>query len=122
MNNIIKTFGCRLNIFETEVIKNFITKNKMKNVSVLNTCAVTKEAEKKAKREIKKIKNRNKNSFLIVTGCASQLKPETFEQMNEVDLVLGNQEKLISKNWSKINSILEYKNKKYNSKLVSNIK
>ena len=49
MNNIIKSFGCRLNIFETEVIKNFITKNKMKNVSVLNTCAVTKEAEKKAK-------------------------------------------------------------------------
>ena len=121
MNNIIKTFGCRLNIFETEVIKNFITKNKMKNVSVLNTCAVTKEAEKKAQREIKKIKNKNKNSFLIVTGCASQLKPETFEQMNEVDLVLGNQEKLISKNWSKINSILENKKNKYNSKLVSNI-
>ena len=58
MNNIIKTFGCRLNIFETEVIKNFITKNKMKNVSVLNTCAVTKEAEKKSQREIKKIKIR----------------------------------------------------------------
>ena len=52
MNNIIKTFGCRLNIFETEVIKNFITKNKMKNVSVLNTCAVTKEAEKKAREEL----------------------------------------------------------------------
>ena len=121
MNNIIKTFGCRLNIFETEVIKNFITKNKMKNVSVLNTCAVTKEAEKKSQREIKKIKNKNKNSFLIVTGCASQLKPETFEQMNEVDLVLGNQEKLISKNWSKINSLLENKKNKYNSKLVSNI-
>ena len=47
MNNIIKTFGCRLNIFETEVIKNFITKNKMKNVSVLNTCAVTKGSRKK---------------------------------------------------------------------------
>ena len=84
MNNIIKTFGCRLNIFETEVIKNFITKNKMKNVSVLNTCAVTKEAEKKAQREIKKIKNKNKNSFLVVTGCASQLKPETFEQMKHI--------------------------------------
>ena len=121
MNNTIKTFGCRLNIFETEVIKNFITKNKMKNVSVLNTCAVTKEAEKKSQREIKKIKNKNKNSFLIVTGCASQLKPETFEQMNEVDLVLGNQEKLISKNWLKINSLLENKKNKYNSKLVSNI-
>ena len=121
MNNIIKTFGCRLNIFETEVIKNFITKNKIKNVSVINTCAVTKEAEKKALREIKKIKNRSRNSFLIVTGCASQLKPKSFEQMDEVDLVLGNQEKLISKNWSKINSILENKNKKHNSKLISDI-
>ena len=80
-----------------------------------------KGSRKKAQREIKKIKNKNKNSFLIVTGCASQLKPETFEQMNEVDLVLGNQEKLISKNWSKINSILENKKNKYNSKLVSNI-
>ena len=63
MNNIIKTFGCRLNIFETEVIKNFITKNKIKNVSVLNTCAVTKEAEKKAQREIKKIMGENWLSF-----------------------------------------------------------
>ena len=121
MNNIIKTFGCRLNIFETEIIKSFITKYKIKNVSVLNTCAVTTEAEKKAHREIKKIKNKNKDSFLIVTGCAAQLKPKSFENMNEVDLVLGNQEKLISKNWSRISNLLENKTKKYNSNLVSNI-
>ena len=121
MNNIIKTFGCRLNIFETEIIKNFITKYKIKNVSVLNTCAVTREAEKKAHREIKKIKNKNKDSFLIVTGCAAQLKPKSFENMNEVDLVLGNQEKLKIKNWSKISNFLENKTKKYNSNLVSNI-
>ena len=121
MNNIIKTLGCRLNIFETEVIKSFITKYKIKNVSLLNTCAVTKEAEKKAHREIKKIKNKNKDSFLIVTGCAAQLKPKSFENMNEVDLVLGNQEKLISKNWSRISNFVENKTKKYNSNLVSNI-
>ena len=121
MNNIIKTFGCRLNIFETEIIKSFITKYKIKNVSVLNTCAVTTEAEKKAHREIKKIKNKNKDSFLIVTGCAAQLKPKSFENMNEVDLVLGNQEKLISKNWSRISNFVENKTKKYNSNLVSNI-
>ena len=121
MNNIIKTFGCRLNIFETEIIKSFITKYKIKNLSVLNTCAVTREAEKKAHREIKKIKNKNKDSFLIVTGCAAQLKPKSFENMNEVDLVLGNQEKLISKNWSRISNLLENKTKKYNSNLVSNI-
>ena len=121
MNNIIKTFGCRLNIFETEIIKSFITKYKIKNVSVLNTCAVTTEAEKKVHREIKKIKNKNKDSFLIVTGCAAQLKPKSFENMNEVDLVLGNQEKLISKNWSRISNFVENKTQKYNSNLVSNI-
>ena len=121
MNNIFKTFGCRLNIYETELIKSFINKNKIKNVSVINTCAVTTEAEKKAQREIKKIKNKNKNSFLIVTGCAAQLKPKYFENMNEVDLVLGNQEKLINENWSKINPFLENKNNIHNSNLVSNI-
>ena len=121
MNNIFKTFGCRLNIYETELIKSFTNKNKIKNVSVINTCAVTTEAEKKAQREIKKIKNKNKNSFLIVTGCAAQLKPNYFETMNEVDLVLGNQEKLINENWEKINTFLENKNNIFNSNLVSNI-
>ncbi len=121
MNNNIKTFGCRLNIFETEVIKSLITKNKIQNVSIINSCAVTAEAEKKVRREIKKIKNKNKNSFLIVTGCAAQLKPSSFESMNEVDLVLGNQEKLIDLSWIKINNILKNKNKNYNTNIVSNI-
>ena len=106
MSNFIKTFGCRLNTFETEIIKSFIETNKIKNLSVVNTCAVTQEAEKKAVREIKKIKNKNKDTFLVVTGCAAQLRAKSFENMNEVDLVLGNQEKLISRNWSKINNFL----------------
>lgn len=105
MSNFIKTFGCRLNTFETEIIKSFIETNKIKNLSVVNTCAVTQEAEKKAVREIKKIKNKNKDTFLVVTGCAAQLRAKSFENMSEVDLVLGNQEKLISGNWSSAKEI-----------------
>ena len=121
MSNFIKTFGCRLNIFETEIIKSFIETNKIKNLSVVNTCAVTREAEKKAVREIKKIKNKNKDTFLVVTGCAAQLRAKSFENMSEVDLVLGNQEKLISGNWSKINNLLKTNKKNFKSNLVSNI-
>ena len=121
MSNFIKTFGCRLNTFETEIIKSFIETNKIKNLSVVNTCAVTQEAEKKAVREIKKIKNKNKDSFLVVTGCAAQLRAKSFENMSEVDLVLGNQEKLISGNWSKINNFLKKNKKNFKSNLVSNI-
>ena len=121
MSNFIKTFGCRLNIFETEIIKSFIETNKIKNLSVVNTCAVTQEAEKKAVREIKKIKNKNKDTFLVVTGCAAQLRAKSFENMSEVDLVLGNQEKLISRNWSKINNFLKKNKKNFKSNLVSNI-
>lgn len=121
MSNFIKTFGCRLNTFETEIIKSFIETNKIKNLSVVNTCAVTQEAEKKAVREIKKIKNKNKDTFLVVTGCAAQLRAKSFENMSEVDLVLGNQEKLISGNWSKINNFLKKNKKKFKSNLVSNI-
>ena len=121
MSNFIKTFGCRLNTFETEIIKSFIETNKIKNLSVVNTCAVTQEAEKKAVREIKKIKNKNKDSFLVVTGCAAQLRAKSFENMDEVDLVLGNQEKLLSRNWSKINSLSKNNKKIFKSSLVSNI-
>ena len=121
MSNFIKTFGCRLNTFETEIIKSFIETNKIKNLSVVNTCAVTQEAEKKAVREIKKIKNKNKDTFLVVTGCAAQLRAKSFENMSEVDLVLGNQEKLISGNWSKINNFLKKNKKTFKSNLVSNI-
>ena len=121
MSNFFKTFGCRLNTFETEIIKSFIETNKIKNLSVVNTCAVTQEAEKKAVREIKKIKNKNKDTFLVVTGCAAQLRAKSFENMSEVDLVLGNQEKLISGNWSKINNLSKTNKKKFKSNLVSNI-
>ena len=88
MSNFIKTFGCRLNTFETEIIKSFIETNKIKNLSVVNTCAVTQEAEKKAVREIKKIKNKNKDTFLVVTGCAAQLRAKSFENMQRKNKII----------------------------------
>ena len=103
--NIFKTFGCRLNTFETEVMKNFVEEKNLRNVVVLNTCAVTTEAERKAKREVQKLRSQNPDSFIIVTGCAAQLKPDFFQNMDAVNLVLGNKEKLSEASWEKISKI-----------------
>ena len=75
-------------------MKNYVAEKKIDNVVILNTCAVTSEAERKAKREVQKLKSQNRDSFLIVTGCAAQIKPDLFQEMREVNLVLGNAEKL----------------------------
>jgi len=119
--NIFKTFGCRLNIFETEVIKNFIAENNLNNVTVLNTCAVTSEAEKKAKREVQKLRRQHENTFIIVTGCAAQLNPSFFNNMKEVDLVLGNHEKLVGSYWNKISKITSNRTSFNNTNLSSDI-
>ena len=119
--NIFKTFGCRLNIFETEIIKNYVAEKKIDNVVILNTCAVTSEAERKAKREIQKLKSQNRDSFLIVTGCAAQIKPDFFQEMKEVNLVLGNTEKLSGKFWEEISEIKSGNKPVRKTPLLSNI-
>lgn len=88
------TFGCRLNIYESEVIKNNLVLAGLDNVMVFNTCAVTTEAEKQARQAIRKAKKNNPDLKIIVTGCAAQNKPEYFANMPEVDKVIGNEEKL----------------------------
>ncbi len=93
-NQNIITFGCRLNSFESQIIKEKISDNKITNTYFINTCAVTKEAEKQAKKKIRKIRRENPKANIIVTGCSAQINPETYKNMNEVDLILGNQEKL----------------------------
>ena len=95
MNEII-TFGCRLNNYESEIIKNALNQAKAENVIVFNTCAVTKEAERQAKQAIRKARRQYPDKKIIVTGCAAQLNPEFYHNMVEVDQVLGNQEKLDS--------------------------
>ncbi|MDF2964717.1 MAG: tRNA ((6)-L-threonylcarbamoyladenosine(37)-C(2))-methylthiotransferase MtaB [Rickettsiaceae bacterium] len=94
------TFGCRLNIYESEVIKNNIEKSGLSDVMVFNTCAVTKEAERQARQAIRKARRDNPDVKIIVTGCAAQIKPEMFAKMPEVDKVLGNEEKLYAENYN----------------------
>ena len=85
------TFGCRLNAFESEVIK-----EKLKaydNVIVINTCAVTGEAERQCRQAIRKLHKENPEAKIVVTGCSAQVHAADFGNMAEVDLVLGNKEK-----------------------------
>lgn len=100
MTQEIVTFGCRLNIYESEVIKSALEKSQAENVIVFNTCAVTKEAERQAMQAIRKAKRTNPERKIIVTGCAAQINPQKYAEMAEVDQVLGNEEKLVHSNYS----------------------
>lgn len=94
------TLGCRLNAYETEAMKDLAAKAGVENTVVVNTCAVTAEAVRKARQEIRKLRRDNPDARLIVTGCAAQTEPETFAAMDEVDLVLGNTEKMQAGTWN----------------------
>ena len=89
----IITFGCRLNIYESEILKQGIKKNNIKNTSVFNSCAVTSETVRQVKQSIRKRKREFPDDKIIVTGCAAQIDPKTFSEMEEVDIVSGNLEK-----------------------------
>jgi threonylcarbamoyladenosine tRNA methylthiotransferase MtaB len=88
------TFGCRLNAFESEVIRNHASAAGLADAIIINTCAVTSEAERQARQAIRKARRLNPEARIIVTGCAAQIAPEKFAAMDEVDAVLGNEEKL----------------------------
>jgi threonylcarbamoyladenosine tRNA methylthiotransferase MtaB len=94
----IVTFGCRLNTYESEVMRREAESaglGELKNGAVIfNTCAVTAEAVRQARQSIRKARRHNPNARIIVTGCAAQTDPASFAEMGEVDLVLGNEEKL----------------------------
>ena len=91
--------GCRLNAYETEAMKELAAANGVENSIVVNTCAVTVEAVRKARQDIRKLRRQNPHARLIVTGCAAQTEPETFAAMDEVDVVLGNVEKMNPATW-----------------------
>ncbi|MCG7520549.1 tRNA (N(6)-L-threonylcarbamoyladenosine(37)-C(2))-methylthiotransferase MtaB [Ruegeria sp. Ofav3-42] len=93
------TLGCRLNAYETEAMKELSQQAGLTDAVVVNTCAVTAEAVRKARQEIRKLRRENPNARLIVTGCAAQTEPETFTQMDEVDAVIGNTEKMQPDTW-----------------------
>lgn len=96
----IVTFGCRLNAYESEVMKNHAQAAGLEGAIVFNTCAVTAEAVRQARQAIRKARRENPQARIIVTGCAAQVNPEEFAEMSEVDLVIGNAEKMEAKSWT----------------------
>jgi threonylcarbamoyladenosine tRNA methylthiotransferase MtaB len=93
MNEKIITFGCRLNTYESEVMRQIVDQSS-DDILVINTCAVTAEAERQARQTIRKARRDNPNVKIIVTGCSAQINPKTYAGMPEVDRVLGNEDKL----------------------------
>lgn len=97
---VFSTLGCRLNAYETEAMKELAAQAGISNAVVVNTCAVTAEAVRKARQEIRKLRRTNPDAKLIVTGCAAQIDPESFAEMAEVDAVIGNTEKMQPQTWA----------------------
>lgn len=94
MNNKVVTFGCRLNIYESEVMKDLAHKAGLDNAIIVNTCAVTAEADRQARQSIRKLRRENPDAKIFVTGCGAQINPAQFAAMTEVDRVIGNDDKL----------------------------
>ncbi|WP_106746687.1 tRNA (N(6)-L-threonylcarbamoyladenosine(37)-C(2))-methylthiotransferase MtaB [Yoonia maritima] len=92
--------GCRLNAYEAEAMKELATSAGVENAVIVNTCAVTAEAVRKARQDIRKLRRENPGAKLIVTGCAAQTEPDTFAKMSEVDVVIGNTEKMNPATWT----------------------
>jgi threonylcarbamoyladenosine tRNA methylthiotransferase MtaB len=99
---LFHTLGCRLNAYETEAMRQLTATAGIDNAVIVNTCAVTAEAVRKARQEIRKLRRNNPAARLIVTGCAAQTEPQTFADMAEVDLVIGNIEKMQPETWGRL--------------------
>jgi len=96
------TLGCRLTAYETEAMKELAVEAGLGDALVVNTCAVTSEAVRKAKQEIRRLRRDNPAAPIIVTGCAAQTEPETFAAMDEVTRVIGNTEKMQPETWAQL--------------------
>lgn len=97
----IVTFGCRLNVFEGEVMRDATREGGLENAVVFNTCAVTAEATRQARQAIRRMAREHPDRQIIVTGCAAQIAPGGFADMPEVARVVGNQEKLKIETWAR---------------------
>ncbi len=96
----VVTFGCRLNITESEAIRR--AASGLDDAVVVNTCAVTAEAVRQARQNIRRIKRERPDARVVVTGCAAQIEPGTFAVMPEVDRVIGNIEKIDPQFWTAV--------------------
>ncbi|NOX41382.1 MAG: tRNA (N(6)-L-threonylcarbamoyladenosine(37)-C(2))-methylthiotransferase MtaB [Alphaproteobacteria bacterium] len=95
-----ETLGCRLNAYESEAMRTLGQEAGLSDTIVVNTCAVTAEAVRQAKQKIRRLRRQHPDRKIVVTGCAAQVEPEIFLAMDEVDLVVGNHEKLKAQTWS----------------------
>ncbi|MFY0615923.1 tRNA (N(6)-L-threonylcarbamoyladenosine(37)-C(2))-methylthiotransferase MtaB [Shimia sp.] len=93
------TLGCRLNSYESQAMEDMAQAAGLENAVIVNTCAVTAEAVRKSRQEIRRLRRENPAAQIIVTGCAAQTEPETFAAMGEVDKVIGNTEKMNPATW-----------------------
>ncbi len=96
------TLGCRLNAYETEAMRRLAAEAGLGDAVIVNSCAVTAEAVRKTRQEIRRLARDNPGARVIVTGCAAQTEPETFAAMAEVDHVIGNAEKMMPESWAAI--------------------
>jgi len=95
----ILTFGCRLNASESDAMRALVPAEAAADLVIVNTCAVTAEAERQARQAIRRARRERPDARIVVTGCAAQIRPETFAAMPEVDRVIGNAEKLDAAQW-----------------------
>src|SRR6185312_8831250 len=96
----IVTFGCRLNAFESDIIRRAAGEAGLGDAVVVNTCAVTEEAERQARQAIRRARREHPNARIIVTGCAATLAPQRYAALPEVDLVLDNAAKLLPESYA----------------------
>lgn len=101
----IITFGCRLNSYESEVMRNHAQAAGLGRTIIVNTCAVTSEAERQARQAIRKARRENPDAKIIVTGCAAQITPDKFASMAEVDHVIGNDEKMRAETYAALGTV-----------------
>jgi len=97
---IFSNHGCRLNAYETKAMSELAESAGLSNAVVVNTCAVTSEAVRKARKDIRRLRRENPDARVIVTGCAAQIDPDSFAAMDEVDAVIGNSEKMQPATWA----------------------
>src|SRR3954447_15108479 len=95
----VVTFGCRLNAFESDVIRREAEAAELVDTIVVNSCAVTNEAVAQARQQIRRLKRQRPGARIVVTGCAAPTQPKMFAGIAEVDRVVGNDEKMRGEPW-----------------------
>ena len=121
----IKTFGCKLNYYDSQLIKKQIQNlelSQKQNIIILNSCAVTAEAGKTIRKEAKKIKKEKPNSLIVLTGCGAQVETELYEKTPEIDIIVGNSDKQnltsILQNWTPQNKNKTFKSNIFKSSSI----